>query len=78
MSVSVWLPAMPPMLAMTGSRTASNATRSTAGLNQATTPAATSAVTRFSPSQSVRRPVLTATGANMSSSSSRPTEPRIS
>ncbi len=72
MSVTVCVPAMPPMLATTGIRTASATTFSIVASNRPTTHEASSAVNRLMPSQSARRRALLRTPANTSSSSSRP------
>ena len=70
--VSVWLPAMPPMLATMGISTASATICSSVPWKRPITHAARKAVSRLMPSHTARRRELTSTGANMSASSSRP------
>ena len=71
-SVSVWVPATPPMLATIGISTASATRRSMVPSKRPMTHEARKAVSRLMPSHSARRRAARATGLNMSSSSSRP------
>ena len=71
-SVSVWLPAMPPMLATMGISTASATTFSSVSWNRPTTQEARKAVARLTPSHTARRRAAGSTGAKVSSSSDRP------
>ena len=71
-AVRVWLPAMPPMLATTGISTASATSSRIVPSKRPITHAATNAVARFAASHSARRRDAANTGANRSSSSSRP------
>ena len=71
-SVSVWVPAMPPMLITTGNNTASSTNSSRVGSKAYNTTDANRAVIRFTPNQTQRRRADCITGANISSSSSRP------
>ena len=71
-TVSVWVPAMPPMEATMGISTASATTFSMVPWNRLMTPAAMKAVIRLMPSHMARRGAVRNTGAKVSSSSSRP------
>ena len=70
--VRVWVPAMPPMLATTGSSTASATTLAMVASKTLMTAAARKAVMRLTPSHTARRRADLSTGAKVSSSGSRP------
>ncbi len=71
-SVRVWLPAIPPMLATIGMSTANATTCSRVFSNKPMTQEASNAVARLIPSHTARRRALGITGANKSSSSRSP------
>ena len=71
-SVTVWVPAMPPIEATMGMSAASAATFSMVPSKRPTTAAARNAVARLMPSHTSRRRVEGITPANTSSSSRRP------